>query len=759
MRKRLALVWLALVLAAAVHVGIVASRGLPVQSDIMALLPREDSDGAVQLAKDRVVKAMEKRAVVLVGSTDRDAARRHAARLRQTLVDAGLVSAQSDLPSDEAIRRLGAVYFPHRAGLLAEADRRRLMDGKGEELVTRALSQIFGFGGPADSRLLLRDPFLLFPAFLTGLPVPGNRLRLDDGMLSTVDQGRTWVMLNLTLAGEPYDLQVQQRFAAIFDQAAALAPPDTRTLRLGAVFFAQAGAHQAMSETSFIGGISLLGTVLLVLAAFRSVRPLLLSVAAIAGGLVAALSVCLALFGSIHVAAQLFGASLIGIAVDYALLYFGQVFATQRKPANRLAQVRQGITLGMVTSVIGYASLGLSPFPGLKQVAVFSAVGLIGSFLTVLLWFPLLDRTPSRPLGPRVARAVEFIRQLWSEPRCRPLRRGLLALALVVAVCGAAMFKIDDDVRRQQGLSPVLVAEQAEIQRLIGFGQAMQFFVVEGDDEQQVLEREEALARVLGERSTWLAVSRFVPSARKQADTARLVEDALICPHLAAYRTQLGMASPPSEAAPARPLAVADIRAVGALPFLDLLIVNDRLHVVSLDVGADVAALRAATRDLPGVRLVDPTGDISHLLGVYRVRAMQLLALSCALMAPLLVWRYGLRGGAAVLTPAVAALALTPLLLALMGVEFSFFSAMALVLVLSTATDYAIFFAEDQDRDPVTLFSVFLAMATTLLSFGLLVFSDLAAVRAFGATMLVGVSLAFLFAPMAVWKRWKRPER
>lgn len=757
MRKTLALVWLAVVLVAAVHVGMVAWRGLPVQSDIMALLPREDRDPAVQLAKDRVVKAMEKRAVVLVGHADRDTARRHAALLRQRLVEAGLVRAETDVPSDEAVRRLGAVYFPHRAGLLAEADRRRLSEGKGEELVTRALSQIFGFGGPADSRLLARDPFLLFPAFLSGLPMPGNRLRLDDGWLATSDQDRTYVMLNLTLAGEAYDLGMQKRFAALFDEVTAQAPPGTRTLRLGAVFFAQAGADQGMKETSFIGGISLLGTVVLVLTVFRSAGPLLLSVAALGAGMVTALSACLALFGSIHVAAQLFGASLIGIAVDYALLYFGQIFAAA--PGARLGRVRLGITLGMVTSVIGYASLGLSPFPGLKQVAVFSAVGLVGSFLAVVLWFPLLDRTPSRPLPAWAARFAGLVPALWTQARFRRFRFAVLAAALAVAAGGALRFSVDDDVRRQQGLSPVLVAEQAEVQRLIGFGQAMQFFVVEGDNEQQVLEREEALGQVLGERGGWLAVSRFVPSAARQADNARLIQAALTGPHLESYRERLGMAPPPAEAPPAGPLAVAEVRGAGTLPFLDLLAVNERLHVVSLGADADLATLRQATQGLAGVRLVDPTGDLSQLLGVYRLRAMQLLALSCALMAPLLLWRYGWRGAVGVMAPALAAVGLTPPLLALLGLPFSFFAAMALVLVLSIATDYAIFFAEDRRRDPVTLVSVALAMATTLLSFGLLVFSQLAAVRAFGATMLVGVSLAFLLAPMAVWKRWKLPER
>ena len=49
--------------------------------------------------------------------------------------------------------------------------------------------------------------------------------------------------------------------------------------------------------------------------------------------------------------------------------------------------------------------------------------------------------------------------------------------------------------------------------------------------------------------------------------------------------------------------------------------------------------------------------------------------------------------------------------------------------------------------------SVVARAALALLSFGLLVFSTTYAVHAFGATLLVGTMLAFLFAPIA-----SRPE-
>jgi len=759
-RKALALLWLVLVLAAGLHVGTIAVSGLPLETDIMALLPREERDPAIQTAKDRMAQTLARRVVVLVGHAERDLARAEAADLRRRLTEAGLVKAGTDIPGPEAIKRLGAAYFPHRAGLLADPDRAKLERGDGDALVTRALSQLFGFGGLVDSRLLARDPFLLFPAFMTGLPTPASRLTLDEGMPTVVEDGTHWVLVSLILTGEPYALDFQSRFVTAFDAALAQAHAGVTTKRLGAVFFAQAGAAQAMSESSRIGLVSLAGTVLLVVLAFRSGRPLLLSLLAIGTGLTVALSVCLALFGSLHVAAQLFGASLIGIVVDYALLYFGQIFTPRTRPADRLAQVMPALTLGAVCAIIGYSALALSPFPGLKQVALFSAVGLLGSFLTVVLWLPLLDRTPSVPLNRRVAAAAGGLWRFWDEARFARARIALILVLAGLGAAGLARLETDDDVRRQQGLSPRLVAEQAEIQRLAGFGQLTQFFLVQGDSEQQVLEREEALSARLEQSggSGWQAAARFVPSARRQSDNAELVERALTGPHLAGYRTRLGMTAAETTEPPDRPLTLAEIAATGALPFLDALVLDERMHVVTLDSGHDPARLRAAADGLDGVRLIDPTGDLSGLLRAYRLRTLALLTVSPLLMLSLLSWRYGWRGAARVMLPATAAIALTPPLLALAGVGFSFFGAMGLVLVLSIGTDYALFCAEDREREAATLVSVCLAMMTTALSFGLLALSEVAAVRAFGATMLVGVLLAFLLAP-SVKRRRKSAER
>jgi predicted exporter len=741
MSRTLAFLWLAVVLTAGLHIGLTVFRGFPLDSDLMALLPAEKLDPAVRQAEESIDTQLSRRMIVLFGHADKARATAAAAELEQRLRDAGLLAPGSDIPDGDAIQRLGALYFPARAALLAEDDRRRLIDGKGDELRDRALAQIFGFGGIADGRLLARDPFLLFPAFLAGLPLPSSRAHIEDGRPVIEADGLAWVGVTGILSGDATSLAFQQRFAAAFGPP----PADMKTLRLGAIFFASAGAGSALKLSSAIGLVSLLATALLLLAVFRSVKPLLLGLLSIAVGLIVALSACLLIFGRLHVAAQLFGASLIGIAADYSLLYFAQTFSPAAPGSQRLRRVLAGITLGMATTVIGYLTLALSPFPGLHQVALFSAVGLLAAYATVTLWFPPLDRLPAQALPAGATMAADRIAAFWRG-------RGWIALAvpaLLLAGVGYSQLRSDDDVRHQQALDPDLSAQQVEVQKLLGYAPSNQFFLVEGADDEETLRREEALAEKLRPLAvSFMSPAGFAPSQARQEENRALVQDRLYHPYLADLTAKLGTL-PTIETVPETMLSLSAVRDSGAIALLPAMLVAPGRHLVLLQGAADLSALAHAGDGMPGVRFVDPTGDISAVLAVYRRRAVMLLAGSLLLMAPLVAWRYGPRGVLPVLGPPTLAIVLTPALLALVGLPFTFFTALGLVLALSIGVDYAVFFAEDGRLAPVTMLGVTLAMSTAVLSFGLLAISPVEGMRTFGAAMLVAVPLAWAMSPIA----------
>ena len=764
-RRRLTAAWLIVLLASAVFLAWRVHGGIPFDTNLMALLPVESRDPVSQRAHDAVTGALARQTVILVGHAERERARAAALTIMTALRQSGRMEIAST--TSDSLQRIGALYYPWRDGLLAETDRRRLLAGEGKALAERALSQVYGFVGMADANLLRSDPFLLLPAFFAGLPLPLSRLAPDDGLLTVTDTGTTWIAIPGRLLGEPHALAEQRLMTAVLDDGIArLNDPGVTVLRLGAVFFAQAAAEAALQETSTIAIVSTLGTVLVVLLAFRALAPLWLSLLVIGAGVLMGMAGSLLLFGAPHISALLFGVTLIGVAVDYSLQYCSEIFTTEASPQRRLRRVLAAITLGTATTVVGYLTLLLAPFPGLHQLAAFSAIGLIAAWITVVLFLPWLD--PSLPArhGGGMLTAAGFMLTLWERSALAMWRRGAVLGIIVVAAAGMARFQTDDDVRRLQSLSPALLAQQARIQSLTGMEPGGPFFLVQAADTEAALRLEEALSErlrplvVSGALAGFRGPADFVPSAARQRENRALRARELGGEAARLQYQQLNLPPPAAEPA-ASGTSSSDgfltlgeaIRAGGPLQSLSYLVLGDSAgappHAVMLDRVTQPDLVRDAARGLPGVGYVDPVSGYSALLGQYRDRAVVLLALSAVLMVPLIAWRHGWRGALWIMAPPLLAVALVPGLRALTGATFSFFDAIALVLILSIGVDYAVFLAETSDeRRRVTMLAVLLAASTALMSFGLLALSEVHAVHSFGASMAAGILLACLLAPM-----------
>jgi predicted exporter len=762
MTRILAALWLAIVAAAAVYLTVLGMAGFPIRTDLLALLPREEQDPVAQLATQAVSRSLGRRIVLVFGDADRGRARTAAQQATAAVAATGLVNPLDSAALQDAGRTLATFYFPYRDALLSPADRTALDDGRGEDLSKRALAQAFGFGSPVDATLLAADPFLLLPAFLTSLPNPLGRLAFDDGMLTVVDATTTWVVVPMTLRHDPFDLDVQEKLVTAIDNAVgaiARQMPDVKVLRAGAIFFADHGARTAIDEVTMLTIIEIAGTILLIVGVFRRLSPLLLNLLALGVGIAVAFAGTFLIFGEIHVAALLFGTSLIGVAVDYGLHYcttaFGTAAVTSRQ---RLAFVMPAITLGLATTLVGYAALAAAPFPGLKQIAVFAIIGLVGAFATVTLWFPLLDRlAPLRHGAPLMAIAA-LPWTFWTAPGNRIGRGLLVACCLAVLGLGFARYHVDDDVRRLQALSPTLLSQQEEIKRLIGATTEAQHLLVVAPDDEAALQREEALIPILDRLVSERAIAgyqisaAFVPSLSRQSADRALIRSRLVEPLQAQHVAQLGLAAAPPDNKQTADLTVAGAAAARAVPLLPDLVVAPGVHVVALQGLARPDLVRAAVSGQPGVRFVDPTADFSNLLAAYRSRSIILTVISVALVSGLLAWRYGMRGAFWTMLPPVTAALLVPAMISLGGEPFTFFHAMGLILVVAIGVDYTIFCAETPEgHHSVTMLAILMATLTTLLSFGLLGVSSALAVRAFGFTMLIGITAAYLLAPLA-WR-------
>lgn len=762
MKHRGAWLWLAVLVATLGYLAVRQESGISLQSNILALLPPTERDPAAQAVQDRIANAFSRRVVFLVGDNDPTKARNAALELSDALARSGLVAALTSKIDSRAEQNIAAAYFPYRMGLLSQSDRTHLLAHDDRALVSRALALLYGPAGFANARLISHDPFLLMPAYLLALPLPQSRLTADNEVLSIRDGSETYVLVSADLAGDAYAIDFQTRFGNVVSKALATLhaqSPELKVLRTGAVFYAREGANEALNETSLIGFVSIAATLALILLVFHGLRPIVLGTLAVGAGVLCAFVGTLLVFGQIHTIALLFGVSLIAISVDYSLQYFCEYFdAEAPDPAARLKRVLPGVVVGIVTTLIGYCTLLLAPFPGLQQVAVFSLIGLGASCLTVVLWYPVLDSNRPPRANNGFVRLAAHHWALWENPRLRTARISICVLCAALAIAGLFRLKADDDVHHLQSLDANLKQQQAEVEHLTGTATGTQFLLVRGASEQDVLATEEQVADRLSHAphsvlGGYTSVSQFAPSIARQTENRKLVQDRLVAPDLANYLQQTGYQGAVDYQAPNNFLTPADLPRTGPLSLLSILDIGSGAHpahiVLLQDVG-DARKLADLVGDIPGVKFVSLAEDWSRLFGDYRRYAIGLLALSALLMYPLLAWRYGWGGGLRVMAPSLAAVALAPPIVALAGVAFTFFNAMALVLVLSIGVDYSVFCRETSGaRKPVTMLAIALAASSTMLSFGMLAFSRVFAVHAFGATMLIGIVLAFLFAPAA----------
>ncbi|MBK1612132.1 hypothetical protein CKO44_01440 [Rubrivivax gelatinosus] len=752
----LALLWLLVVLAVAGHQWRFWQEGR-LDADVMALLPQDERAPEVGRATEALAAQASRQVVVMLGAADWAATRRAAAAWRATLAAGPAPLKPSTLGDTQALGAALDFYRPWRDRLLTPAQRERLAATPPAALQQQALAALFQPSAAPRMSDWVADPLGLWPQWWAER-AGQTRARPRDGELWLAADHRQWLVLGYEVVGPAFRIDGRADIGdalAGAEAAARAAEPSLQVLAAGVPLHAEAAAVQANAEVNTIGWGSLAAVLLLVWLAFRSLRPIVLVALSLLIGVAAALSLTALVFGKVHLLTLVFGASLVGVAEDYGIHWF----ATRQghpgtAPRTLMRQLLPGMVLALATSVLAYAALAIAPFPGLRQMALFSATGLVAAFLTVACWYPLLDRSPVR--ASRFAERIAASLAPW--PRFRRSRRLAvvgLATALLVGV-GLARLQPGDDLRQLQGSPAPLVQAQREVGRLLGLPSPAQFFLVQADSAEELLQREEALTARLqplqqgGHLGGWSALSDWVPSAARQGADAALsahVESSV----LAGVNTALGesLQRPGFAAAPLtleRWLASPVSAAARALWLGDTM--GRPASVVmlrGLHDPAQLPALAAAADGLPGVRWVDKAGEFGALLGRYRVAMSWLLVLAHAAVFAALWLRLG-RGAWRAWLPTLLASVLTLALLGLAGQPLQLFNVLALLLLLGVGVDYGIFLFEHQGDGSAWL-AVVLGAASTWLSFGLLALSATPALRAFGLTLLLGIGLVWMLAP------------
>lgn len=755
---------LALALLASALVALVVFLSIPLRLDMAGFLPQGHNAATRFLLREvRGGVAVSLITVGIEGEPDTELAR-ISRQMQDTLSHDPnfllVLNGSFALDDSPAMRDL---LFDHRYQLAADASVRDFSApalAKGFEQVWDGLQSS---AEPLVAAFALRDPTGAFFDVVRHLQ-PDVHAHLKQGVWFASECNRALMLLRTRAAGMDLGAQrlAQNAVQAAFAKAG---PGHARLLLSGPAVFAVQSAHDMRHDIEMMSVISTVLVIAVLYWRFRSLWVL----AAIGVPFLLSLSVAMVVvrvcFGYVHGIAFGFGMTMLGVSLDYPVLLIGHRDAGEG-PQATLQRIGPSLRLAVTTAVLGLTGMVLCGLPGLVQLGLFSAVGLLSAACVTLVVMPSLivaaDLAPSvsGPSAP-LARAELWRRWRW-----------LCALPVVGAVA-VLLWRPLVAEKDLTALSPISAAARSldmALRRELGAPDSSHIVIVHAQSSQAVLEREEALRGLftgLAQKGILVGVedaAHILPSATvQQARMQALPDTATLAARVAQQQAGLPFKK---EAFDPFMADVAKARSMPALTPPDLAGTPLEMALAPLlferpdgwwgmvlpEAVTDFGAVKAALANQPDVMALDLNQEINALTAHHTALTLKWMAVGVGLAFVVLV--LGLRDMrrlARVLCAVGAAMVVLVALLALRGVPVSLIHLVSIQFVLGIGLDYALFFARpqlDAAERARTMRTLLTCNVMTVLAFGLLGFCHTALLREIGLTVACGAFLFMLFSFM-----------
>lgn len=600
------------------------------------------------------------------------------------------------------------------------------------------------------------------------------------GVWFSREHDRSLMMIELASSG--LDLASQEaavrRIRSEFD---AIAAPGATLVMSGPSVFSVETRDVITRDAKVLSIIATTAVALFLLAAFRSLRLLVLVLVPLACGVVAATAAVLLLFGNVHGVTLAFGITLTGVAVDYPIHFFSHLRGGRARAEESIRTIWPTLALGVVSTIIAYVVLVLSEFTGLQQLGLFTVVGLLVAAAVTRWVLPFLV-----PRELRLGRGLTGVHALLCRAGAVVSGKGAWSLLLIplslllVATSDTALRNLDVD-----SLSPIGQERRDEDRALredLGFWYGGKLAVVVAPSAEKALQRSEALASDLDGLIESGAIERYDMAATFLPSQSRQQRQLDAIPPREELRARLDAAlddtpfrkdvfdpfvEQASEARESDPLTIASLsdsqmgERLKALLFEEdgLWIAPVLLHGVE-----DESTLSSLNRDY------DDGTQVLYMN--IKARATQILAAALDQVVPLLGFGvlaiYLLLAASyrdlvrplRVLFPTISAVAVTLAILNLSGVSLTLMHLVSMLLIVGLGLDYALFYnrlSEDADEWHTTFKALWVSSFTTVMVFGILVYSNTPPLQAIGLTVGIGALFCLVFG--ACWTRRKPPKQ
>ena len=411
---------------------------LQVDTDITRFLPPSGNPRDESVARALVSSELSRTLTLTIeapGADEAGTAARLIADHLSSQPDLAWVRSGSDPDFEQAFYEL---YYPRRFEFAASSEEEAAALVGGPELRSRARllrEQLASPTSPLLGQVAPHDPWMLFVGHLQRQGRDGS-LRPHQGSFVT-DDGRHGVVL-LASKSSPFEVNASRRILESI-QGAFEQLPDQHRLSLevaGVHRFVVQSADATQADIVRVSAAGAAVAALFLLFVFRSFWLLLVGHLPLVSGVAGGLLVSAVFVGRIHGLTLAFGATLIGVAVDYVSHLLNH-HVLKPAPEGAIATARRiapALLLGGATTIAGIAGLGWTGHRAIQEMALFTSAGIVVALFTSLVFLPRLLPARPNPSG--------FHRWLASNlergfARWRAHPRGSVVVLLLVVTLGA----------------------------------------------------------------------------------------------------------------------------------------------------------------------------------------------------------------------------------------------------------------------------------------------------------------------------------
>ena len=517
------------------------------------------------------------------------------------------------------------------------------------------------------------------------------------------------------------------------------------------------------STSKILSTIALILMSLLFIWAYRSLPLFFIAMLPLLSAVIAALTITNIIFQQVHGIIIAFGITLLGVCLDYPVHLFSHQNKTE-SPQQTILSIWPTLRLGVITTSLAYLAMLGTGFSGLSQLSVFAISGLIVSLLVTRWIIPSwLKQNINKPQH----NYLLFLSQLrFSFPQ------KMFAAVSIILFCTFTLAVNFDSIwsKNISDLSPIPESAKnldRELRLSVGAPDVNHVFLLKNKDPEQLLQNTETLLTQIDSLKkenlvkNIFSISDFLPSNKTQ----QLYQQQLPGTSQLENNLQNSLSGLPfkkdffttfisdiEKSITLTPLTIKEAldSPLGKHLQQDLFFKNNEwVSIIRLTGVKSETSLLDWLSNNPKVKesYLNLRVATSSLMSDYQETALFRLLLGTSILSLILFSVRSRFRASMILLPVILAVALSVSIQVSLGTQLTLFHILALLLIVGIGLDYSLFFdrswtsLEDYQH---RLHGIFVSASSTLITFGILGFSDIPVLAALGKTVTYGVLGCFV---------------